>query len=77
MSDPPGPARRVEVPLGAEVTLRITTAKDDHAHLHGYELESDTSAGKSIDLVFTADMAGSYELESHVTNAVWLNLIVK
>ena len=29
------------------------------------------------DLVFTADMAGTYEVESHVTDAVWINLFVK
>ncbi len=33
-------------------------------------------ADGSLDLTFTATMSGSYELESHVTEAVWLNLVV-
>lgn len=77
ISDPPGPTQRVEVQLGAEVTLRITTARDDRAHLHGYEVELDTKAGQPTDLVFKATMSGSYELESHLTNSVWLNVVVK
>lgn len=77
VTDPPGPTERIEVPLGAEVTLRITTAIDDHAHLHGYEVEEFTVAGEPTDLIFTASMAGTYEVESHVTDAIWINLVVK
>lgn len=77
VTDPPAPAERIEVDLGTEVTLRITAAIDDRAHLHGYEIEKDLVAGEPTDLVFTADMAGTYEVESHVTDAVWINLVVK
>lgn len=77
VTDPPAPAERVEVALGAEVTIEITTPTDDRAHLHGYEIEQDIPAGKQTALRFTASMAGTYELESHVTDAVWLNLVVK
>ena len=77
ITDPPAPTERIEVPLGAEVTLRLTAAVDDRAHLHGYEVEKDLPAGVPTDLVFTANMAGTYEVESHVTDAVWINLVVK
>lgn len=77
ITDPPGPPQRIEVQLGSEVTLRITTASNDKAHVHGYEIEEDIEAGTPTDIVFTASMAGSYEVESHVTNAVWINLVVK
>ena len=77
ITDPPGPAITEEVPLGAEVTLRITTPADDRAHVHGYEIEKDIPAGQPTDVVFTANMSGSYEVESHVSDAVWLNLVVK
>lgn len=76
ITDPPAPPQRVELQLGAEVTMRITTAIDDHAHLHGYELEEFTSAGETIEWNFTADMAGSYELESHETDSIWANVVV-
>ena len=58
------------------VTIIITTPTDDAAHLHGYEVEMDIPAGVPTELTFTATMSGSYELESHVTDAVWLNLVV-
>ncbi len=77
ITDPPAPAERVEVPLGTELTLRITTPTDDRAHVHGYEIEQDIPADTATDLVFTADMSGTYEVESHVTDAVWLNLVVR
>ncbi|HMQ66310.1 MAG TPA: hypothetical protein PJ992_08470 [Arachnia sp.] len=76
VTDPPSPAKKVDVALGAEVTIVITTPEDDRAHLHGYEVELDIPAGVPTELTFTATMSGSYELESHVTDAVWLNLVV-
>jgi hypothetical protein len=76
VNDPPAPATKVDVALGSEVTIVITTPKDDAAHLHGYEVELDIPAGVPTELTFTASMSGSYELESHVTDAVWMNLVV-
>ncbi len=76
VTDPPAPAEKVDIALGAEVTIIITTPTDDAAHLHGYEVEMDIPAGVPTELTFTATMSGSYELESHVTDAVWLNLVV-
>lgn len=77
VTDPPAPAERVEVALGAQVRIDITTPTNDVAHLHGYEIEKEIPAGVRTPLEFTASMAGTYELESHVTDAVWLNLVVK
>ncbi|WP_040284369.1 hypothetical protein [Tessaracoccus massiliensis] len=76
ITDPPGPTQRIELPLGAEITMRITTAIEDHAHLHGYELEEFTKPGEPIEWVFTANMAGTYELESHTTDAIWAEVVV-
>lgn len=66
-----------KVPLGAEVTLVVTTAKDDGIHVHGYEYEFNTTAGEPHELVFTANMAGAYEVESHSANQVYMKLIVQ
>lgn len=65
------------VALGAEVTLRVTTAEDDGIHVHGYEYEFDTPAGETVEKVFTANMAGTYEIESHSAGQVYMRLIVK
>ncbi|SDL75239.1 hypothetical protein [Tessaracoccus oleiagri] len=64
------------VDLGAEVTLRITSAVDDELHVHGYELHIVTPAGETVEEVFEADMSGSYEIESHQAGQVYMNLIV-
>lgn len=65
------------VPVGAEVTLVVTTAKDDHVHVHGYEKAFDTKAGEPHTEVFTANMSGAYEVESHVVNQVYMKLVVR
>ncbi|WP_296137718.1 hypothetical protein [uncultured Tessaracoccus sp.] len=65
------------VPLGAEVTLVVTTANDDGIHVHGYEFEFDTKAGEPATKVFTANMAGAYEIESHDANQVYMKLVVQ
>jgi len=77
VTDPPAATRTVDVPLGATVTLRITTPTDDRVHVHGYEIEADLPAGVATDVTFDASMAGTYEVESHVTDAVWLDLVVR
>lgn len=77
VTDPPAATRRVDVPLGAEVTVRITVSSDDRVHVHGYEIERDLVAGVPTEIVFDATMAGTYEVESHLTDAIWLDLVVK
>lgn len=77
VTDPPAPTRRVEVALGAQVTLRITAPTDDRVHIHGYEIEQDLVAGEATEVTFEATMAGTYEVESHMTDAIWLDLVVR
>jgi hypothetical protein len=69
---------RVEqVPLGTDVTLRIVD--NDRAqtyHVHGYNLESKVPKGVEASFEFTADKAGSFDVESHLTNKVLVTLQV-
>ncbi|RRD47421.1 hypothetical protein [Tessaracoccus sp. OH4464_COT-324] len=66
-----------EVPVGAEVTFKVTTATDDVVHIHGYEIEFPTKADEPVTKIFTANMAGAYEVESHVTNQIYMKLKIK
>jgi hypothetical protein len=64
---------RIEVvALGDDV--RITLVKptqEEEYHLHGYDIVSKKMApGAPATLSFTANVAGTFELESHVTNEV-------
>ena len=73
-----GPTRRVDVALGAPVTINLTNPDaDDEFHLHGYDLSpGETPQGETASISFTADKAGEFELESHVTGEVLVVLVV-
>ena len=73
------PDRTVEVPLGAEVNVRLSNPDaDDNFHLHGYDLSpGDTPKGETAIITFTADNAGVFEIESHVTDKVLINISIK
>ena len=67
-----GPDRVEEVPLGAQVTLQFTNPDaDDEYHVHGYDLGGEvTKKGEMKTFTFTADKAGDYEIESHISEKV-------
>ena len=73
------PDRTVEVPLGAEVNVRLSNPDaDDNFHLHGYDLSpGDTPKGETAIITFTADTAGDFEIESHVTDKVLIIISIK
>lgn len=73
------PDRTVEVPLGAEVNVRLSNPDaDDNFHLHGYDLSpGDTPKGETAVITFTADKTGDFEIESHVTDKVLINISIK
>ncbi len=45
-------------------------------HVHGYDLEKKVAAGVEATFEFTADTAGSFEVESHNTDKVLATLQV-
>jgi hypothetical protein len=59
--------------LGTSVTLIIRSATPQEFHLHGYDI---TASGTDVNMQFTADQAGEFELESHDTEKVFLVLTV-
>jgi hypothetical protein len=68
---------RVEnVKLGENVILRLTSDSDEDYHVHGYDLEQKVAAGVEAQFEFKADMAGDFEVESHVTDKVYVVLHV-
>ena len=77
VDDDPGRVERIA--LGSSVTLEITNPyEDDEFHLHGYDLSTgDTAADETATITFTADVAGTFEVESHVTDDVLVTLVVE
>ena len=68
-----------EVPLGSQVNITLTNPNaDDEFHLHEYDLSTgDTPKGKAAVISFTADKAGLFDLESHVTDEVLVVISIK
>ena len=68
-----------EVPLGAQVNITLTNPNaDDGFHLHEYDLSTgETPKGEAAVISFTADKAGLFDLESHVTDEVLVIISIK
>jgi hypothetical protein len=68
-----------EVALGSQVNITLTNPNaDDEFHLHEYDLSTgDTPKGESAVISFTADKAGLFDLESHVTDEVLVVISIK
>jgi hypothetical protein len=73
-----GEDRVEEIPLGSEVTLNFTNPQaDDEYHVHGYDLGGGvTKKGETKTFTWTADKAGVYEVESHISETVLVILRV-
>jgi hypothetical protein len=71
------PTREEKVKLNATVQIALVNpTANDEFHLHGYDIEQALKAGEQGLLSFVADKAGRFELESHVTNAPLVTLVV-
>jgi plastocyanin len=69
--------RRVEVPLGDQVRLQVTSDVDDTLHVHGFDVEEPLEAGRTTTVELTADQQGIFEVETHETELELLQLEVR
>ena len=69
--------RRVEVPLGGEVRLLVTSDVDDDVHVHGYDVEGELVAGRPTTVEFVADQSGVFEVETHDSELELVQLEVR
>jgi len=56
-------SERVSVPLGSEVTVKVTSDVADEVHVHGYDLHGDVGPGEPAEVTFTAEVPGLFEVE--------------
>jgi hypothetical protein len=68
---------RVKVALGSPVRILVSSDVDDEVHVHGYDLEREVSAGQSATIDFTADQTGVFEVETHESDLLLLQLQVQ
>ena len=70
------PTGRVRVPLGSRVVIRFTSDIADTVHVHGYDVEKAVRAGTTTDIAFVADRQGTFEVETHDSTMVLMQLQV-
>jgi hypothetical protein len=69
--------RRVDVKLGGDVRLQVTSDEDDVLHVHGFEVEEPLEAGRTTTVELTADQPGVFEVETHESELELLQLAVR
>lgn len=74
-----GPNTEQRISLGSTVRMTLINSTDaDEIHVHGYDISTGAmSAGEPAVIEFLADTAGTFEVESHVSEEVVLLLIVE
>ncbi|MFJ9077146.1 hypothetical protein ACIRO3_18190 [Streptomyces sp. NPDC102278] len=72
----PAPGR-VEVGRGERVALRVTSDRADTLHVHGYDKELALPAGQEATLILTVDRSGLFEVETHGSDLVLTQLLVR
>jgi len=59
-------------------TVLVTAVSDaaDELHIHGYDEELELSPGKPASVTFTANMKGTFEIETHESGKLVAKLVV-
>jgi heme/copper-type cytochrome/quinol oxidase subunit 2 len=70
-------AHRVKVAEGSQVQLLVSSDVDDEVHVHGYDIEKEVAAGQSVTIDFTANQTGVFEVETHESDLLLLQLQVQ
>ncbi|MCO1594741.1 hypothetical protein M8C17_06130 [Micromonospora sp. RHAY321] len=71
------PTGRVTVSKGQLVRITVTSDVPDELHLHGYDLGARLPAGAPASVEFRADKTGLFEVETHETELVLFQLVVR
>ncbi|MET7876320.1 hypothetical protein [Micromonospora profundi] len=71
------PTGRVTVGKGESVRITVTSDVDDELHVHGYDLGARLPAGVAGSVEFRADKTGLFEVETHDSELVLFQLVVR
>ncbi|WP_435205529.1 hypothetical protein [Micromonospora sp. bgisy143] len=71
------PTGRVTVTKGQSVRITVTSDVADELHVHGYDLGARLPAGTPGSVQFRADKTGLFEVETHETELVLFQLVVR
>ncbi|GAA2382446.1 cupredoxin domain-containing protein [Nonomuraea africana] len=71
------PSGWLEVKRGQTVSLTVTSDVADELHVHGFDVTQELQPGKPANIRFKADMSGVFEVETHGSKLVLIQLAVK
>ena len=60
-----GRVTKLQYTQGDQVRFRVRTGNADEVHVHGYNIEKETQAGKPLTISFKATINGIFEIELH------------
>lgn len=66
----------VKANAGQTVKITVTSDVEDQLHVHGYDKEVDLMPGKPGSVTFTADIKGTFEIETHESGKLLAKLVV-
>ncbi|WBQ03923.1 cupredoxin domain-containing protein [Kribbella sp. CA-293567] len=66
----------IKVKAGQSVLVTAISDADEELHIHGYEKELELTPGKPASVKFTADMKGTFEIETHQSAKLVAKLVV-
>jgi len=66
----------VRVKAGQTVLVTAVSDAKDELHIHGYDKELELTPGKPAQVKFTADMKGTFEVETHESGKLVAKLVV-
>ena len=68
---------RFEVPKGSTVQITVTSDVADQLHVHGYDRTAELAPGRPASVRFTTDTTGLFEVETHISDLVLFQLVVR
>jgi hypothetical protein len=66
----------IKVKAGQKVLVTAVSDAPDELHIHGYDKELALTPGKTASVTFTADMKGTFEIETHESGKLVAKLVV-
>jgi hypothetical protein len=66
----------IKVKAGQTVLVKVISDAADELHIHGYDKELELSPGKAASVKFTANMKGTFEVETHKSGKLVAKLVV-
>lgn len=70
-------ASRQRATLNQPVTIRVTSDRADHVHVHGYDKFADVGPGKAGEVTFVANIPGVFEVELEDSRRLLFTLEVR